>query len=66
MSAIDRMRIYNNRSSTHDTDLSGYALAAMGDKPTHAVCRHGVITKAGDNHHPCRWQWLVRDKLQEK
>lgn len=36
-------------------------VATYDDKPTHAICRHGVVAEVDAIHHVCGWQMLVRE-----
>ena len=37
-----------------------YRRSCYGEKPTHAVCDCGIVTKINDNHHACVWAGLVK------
>ena len=42
-----------------------FRLATYGDLQsgvTHAICRHGIITKITDDHHSCTWTKLVKQE----
>lgn len=34
-------------------------VAAYDDKPSHAICRHGVVVEVDAVDHVCGWQMLV-------
>lgn len=71
MALEDSERIYVRRPFIGVTDQkrimlsAGYLLATMGDKPTHAICMHGVIAGATARHHSCLWSLLVAKPLRQ-
>ena len=41
---------------------AGLHVACYGEKQTHAICRHGVITKIHTDGHSCRWLALAKNE----
>lgn len=41
---------------------AGFRIANFGDRPTHAICRHGEIARTSDESHSCTWTWLMQRK----
>ena len=50
---------YDNEEKQEIAEREGFRFALMGEKASHAICRHGVIVQIGADNHTCGWIKLV-------